>query len=109
MSERKYTDEEIAVLTTAVDNSTKEFLKLHKEEVELLNIALDAMSGVANSYKMRYEKARDEAIKEFAERFKETSNRIVALRDGVELYETKLYQIRATSFDDLVAEMTEDE
>lgn len=55
------------------------------------------------------DKIRAEAIKEFAVRFKETASSIVGFRDGVEIYETKLYQIRATSFDNLVAEMTEGE
>ena len=50
-----------------------------------------------------------EAIKEFELRLKEKSGCIVARRDGVELYTTKLYQIRATDIDNLVAEMTEGE
>lgn len=74
-----------------------------------MQVELDAMRGAANSLKMHYEEAKAEAIKEFALRFKETAIDIVGLRNGVEIYETKLYQIRAMSFDNLVAEMTEGE
>lgn len=42
------------------------------EKIEHLKIELDAMRGSANSYKMHYENARAEAIKEFAEKLKET-------------------------------------
>lgn len=88
---------EIAVLTTAVDNSTKEFLKLHDEyqdqkaEIEKLQevnadlneslrlaaeankdmkIELDAMRGAANSLKMHYDlavKEREANVKGFTE------------------------------------------
>ncbi len=148
---------EIAVLTTAVDNSTKEFLKLHDEyqdqkaeieklqEVnadlnESLRLAAEAnkdLKAEVEEWKARandwqnqclklikeleicqehidqdiiYAKAiKTEAIKQFAERLKEKSGCIVAHRDGVELYTTKLYQIRATDIDSLVKEMTEGE
>lgn len=95
---------EIAVLTTAVDNSTKEFLKLHdeyqdqKEEIERLNIELDAMRGAANSYKMRYEKAKAEAIKDFAER-------VITLIYSVD----DINPVTEWQIDNIVAEMTEGE
>ena len=41
-----------------------------KEEIERLEIELDAMRGAANSYKFHYNEAKSEAIKEFAERLK---------------------------------------
>ena len=41
-----------------------------KAEIERLNIELQSMSGAANSYKMHYETAKSEAIKEFAEKLK---------------------------------------
>ena len=132
MSERKYTDEEIvkaleccsgigdakcvdcpyhdaercaeASATDAID-----LINRLKAEIERLNIELDAMQYELDLLKQEKSVVVAEAIREFAERFKETSNGIVALRDGVEIYETKLYQIRATSFDNLVAEMTEGE
>ena len=37
-------------------------------EIERLTTELDAMRGAANSYKMHYEKAKSEAIKEFADK-----------------------------------------
>lgn len=37
-----------------------------KAEIDDLKVELDAMRGAANSYKMHYENARAEAIKEFA-------------------------------------------
>lgn len=78
-----------------------QYLKLI-EEMEIYQEHIDQDIIYAKAIKA-------EAIKEFAERFKKKTNVIVARRDGVEIYETKLYQIRATSFDDLVAEMTEGE
>lgn len=88
----------------------QEFIRIADSYVQRnkeLEIELDAMRGAANSLKIHYENARAEAIKELAERLKEKSGCIVARRDGVELYTTKLYQIRATDIDNLVAEMTE--
>lgn len=114
---------EIAVLITAVDNSTKEFLKLHdeyqdqKKEIEKLHevnadlneslrlaaeankdmkIELDAMRVAANSYKMCYEKAKAEAIKEFAER---VINLIYSADD--------INPVTEWQIDNLVAELTE--
>lgn len=40
------------------------------EQIETLTVELQAMRGAANSYKMHYENARAEAVKEFAERLK---------------------------------------
>lgn len=90
-----------------VNADLNESLRLAAEANKDMKIELDAMRGAANSLKIHYENARAEAIREFAERLKEESGCIVARRDGVELYTTKLYQIRATDIDNLVAEMTE--
>lgn len=43
-----------------------------KEEIERLETELQAMRGAANSLKMHLQTARAEAIKEFAERLKQT-------------------------------------
>lgn len=39
-------------------------------QIDDLKVKLDAMRGAANSYKMHYENAKSEAVKEFAERLK---------------------------------------
>ena len=65
-----------------------------KAEIERLNIELQSMRNAANSYKMHYETAKSEAIKEFAKR----------LKCGVP-QETGV--IRCADVDNLVKEMTE--
>lgn len=77
-----------------------------KAEVERLKTEQMMAEGYADALE---ERAKVESIKEFVRRFKETTSSIVGLRGGVEIYETKIYQIRATSFDNPVAEMTEGE
>ena len=52
--------------------------------------------------------AKKEAFKEFAEKVKEKSSSIVASHNGVEIPETRIYQISASSLDDLVKEFTEE-
>lgn len=68
-----------------------------KAEIERLNIELQSMRNAANSYKMHYENAKSEAIKEFAERLKE--NYCFTDRWG------KIIPI--STVDNLVKEMTE--
>ena len=79
-----------------------------KAEIERLKADVRICESEIRCERIHRGMAKAEAIKEFAVRFKETTNGIVGLRDGVEIYETKMYQIRATSFDNLVAEMTEE-
>ena len=55
----------------------------------------------------RRNEIKSEAIKEFAEKFKEKAGSIVTSCQGYEIYETKQYQISAVNFDNLVKEMTE--
>ena len=47
-------------------------IKRQKAEIERLETELQAMRGAANSLKMHLQTARAEAIKEFAERLKQT-------------------------------------
>ena len=60
-------NEEIERLNTVHADMT-ESLRLAAEANKDMSVELDAMRGAANSYKMHYENARAEAIKEFAER-----------------------------------------
>lgn len=76
-------------------------------EIERLNIELQSMRSAANSYKMHYEAAKSEAIKEFAERLNGTiTNAINAYYNsnggGYYLAEDVIEDI-----DNLVKEMTE--
>lgn len=52
----------------AVHADMTESLRLAAEANKDMSVELDAMRGAANSYKMHYEKAKSEAIKEFADR-----------------------------------------
>lgn len=45
-----------------------DLINRQKEEIERLNIELQSMRNAANSYKMHYETAKSEAIKEFCEK-----------------------------------------
>ncbi len=85
----------------------------HKKCKEL-EIELDTMRGAANSLKMHYEDARAEAIKEFAERLKETPIKLglpllgLLTKSEIEGYfNHTLLQVR-DAIDNLVAEMMED-
>ena len=64
-----------------------------KAEIERLNIELQSMRSAANSYKMHYETAKSEAVKEFAHLVIDRS------RNGV---------IYTSDIPDLVKEMTEE-
>ena len=54
----------------AVHADMTESLRLAAEANKDISVELDAMRGAANSYKMHYETARAEAIKEFAKKIK---------------------------------------
>ena len=73
---------------------TLDLINRQKAEIERLNIEFQSMRSAANSYKMHYETAKSEAIKEFAER----------LKCGVP-QETGV--IRCADVENLVKEMTE--
>ena len=74
---------EVARLVQENDDlkDSNEHLAVMLEETK---IELEAMRGAANSYKMHYETAKSEAVKEFAERLKEEAcyfGRAVAMED----------------------------
>ena len=85
---------------TAVHADMTESLRLAAEANKDMAVELDAMRGAANSYKMHYEKARAEAIKEFAWRLK---NILTPYPEGTFFEEVSSHEI-----DNLVKEMTED-
>ena len=131
MTARKFTDDEIIKaleLCAKLDHSFEEcdkcpykgecdtkdgnmpadalaLINCQKAEIENLNIELQAMRGAANSYKMRYETARAEAIKEFAERAKEKMNNLARMEYGSD----EIYFLVGKSFiDNLVKEILEE-
>ena len=77
-----------------------DLINRQKEEIDRLNIELQSMRSAANSYKMHYETAASEAIKEFAERLKHFI--IPQKADG---YTREIVLKR--DIDNLVKEMTE--
>lgn len=50
-----------------------DLIKCQKAEVERLNIRNKALTAITKNYDWKFEKAKSEAIKEFAERLKEHS------------------------------------
>ena len=67
---------DMAISALKTDFGTKESYNLinqQKAEIERLNLELQTMRGTANSFKMHYNTARAEGIKEFVERLKEYS------------------------------------
>lgn len=66
---------EIERLNTVHADMT-ESLRLASEANKDMSVGLDAMRGAANFYKMHYETARTEAIKEFAKKIKTDAERI---------------------------------
>ena len=56
-----------------------------KAEIERLKIENQAFRSSANSYKLHYNEARAEAIKEFAKRLKERQVRICDCFEGVSI------------------------
>lgn len=49
----------------------RDIVEHQQAEIEALKIENQALRGAANSYKIHYNKARTEAVKEFAERLKD--------------------------------------
>lgn len=74
--------------------------KAWQKKANALQVELDAMRGAANSYKMHYENAKAEAIKEFAEKLKAN------MCHGYPYLEIEEDLFRR-DVDNLVAEMTE--
>ena len=104
---------EIATLTTAVDNSTKEFLKLHDEyqdqkaEIERLSHKCEDCAGCVQ-WNCDCSIIKTEAIKEVAERLHKGIDDFRDKREMVMLpYTESALLIMERKIDNLVAEMTE--
>lgn len=110
---------EIAALTAAVDNSTKEFLKLHdeyqdqKKEIERLKADVRICESEIRCERIHRGMARAEAVKEFAKKLKETPIELglpllgLLTKSEIEgFFNHTLLQVR-DAIDNLVAEMTE--
>ena len=68
---------------------------------------LEKTKKIPYALKMDVARAKSEAYKEFAERFKEKASSAVTSCQGYEIYETKQYQISAVGLDNLLKELTE--
>ena len=90
--------------STCVFGLAKQVLDINdrqKAEIERLHKEVDRLSQCV----MYHDGQVVDAIKEFAEKFKEKAGSIVTSCQGYEIYETKQYQISAINFDNLVKEM----
>ena len=67
----KYNKNEIFVDNMRLDKLSLELIKQKQAEIEKLKIENKSLRSAANSYKIHYNEARAEAVKEFAERLKE--------------------------------------
>lgn len=68
----EYDKNEIFVDNIRLDKFSLDLINRQKAEIERLKIENQSLRGSANSYKLHYNKARTEAVKEFAERLKNT-------------------------------------
>ena len=84
----------------AVHADMTESLRLAAEANKDMSAELKGMRGAANSYKMHYEEARSEAIKEFAEQIKAIFECDLCFDADVKGYIIK-------EIDDIAKEMTE--
>ena len=66
----KYNKNEIFVDNIRLDKLSLDIIKRQQVEIERLKIENHAHRGAANSYKLHYNEARAEAVKEFADRLK---------------------------------------
>ena len=71
-----------------------------KSEIEMLEIENQSLRSAANSYKLHYNEAKSEAIKEFTERLKESKKQYEGTLAGMTFTMTEL--------DNLVKEMVGD-
>ena len=87
----------ISIVSKALD-----FIKRKDVEIEKLNIELQSMRSAANSYKMRYETAKSEVVKDFVEKFKRKATVVHKTHSGKHWYE-----IDDNELGNLVKEMPE--
>lgn len=105
-AKEKELQEKLVIYKGMIDHQKAEIERLQKAGEE----AVSCFTRMESLYKIKckeLEVAKTEAIKEFAEKFKEKAGSIVTSCQGYEIYKTKQYQISAINFDNLVKEMTE--
>lgn len=80
--------------------SLLETIECQEAVIDKQTVELEAMRGAANSYKMHYENAKAEAVKEFAERLKKKETTAISCKrfEGV---------VSTDDIDNLVKEFTE--
>lgn len=66
----KYNKNEIFVDNMRLDKLSLELIKQKQAEIKKLKIENQSLRSAANSYKLHYNEARAEAVKEFAEKLK---------------------------------------
>lgn len=111
---------EYDAVVSAVDNSTKEFLKLHDKYQEQKSV-VERLQGQVNRLK-KYDEERDIAlharliaetrekvVREIFEEIERNSSYCVASHNGEEIYETKTYTISALKLAELKKKRTEGE
>ena len=90
---------EISALTSAVDNSTKEFLNLHdeykvqKEMIERLTKAIEVQEIMLENHDRKIKATKAEAIKEFAEWLEALEEVVTSLKDGEPITAVETYYI----------------
>ena len=87
----------ISVDNNRLDKLTLDLIKRQQAENEELRIENQSLRAAANSYKMHYNEAKSEAIKEFTERLKESKKQYEGTLAGMTFTMTEL--------DNLVKEM----
>ena len=87
---------------TSIASKALDLIKRKDVEIERLNIELQSMRSAANSYKMHYETAKSEAVKDFVEKFKRKATVVHKTHSGKHWYE-----IDDDEIDNILKEMTE--
>ena len=68
----EYDKNEIFISDVRLDKLSLDLINRQQAEIERLKIENQSLRGAANSYKIHYDEAGAEAVKEFAEQLKET-------------------------------------
>lgn len=100
--ELRFDDTEYA--TVRLDTLTNALALINRQKAKIERLE-EENAKVHKIIPKMIETAKAEAIKEFAEKFKEKAGSVVTSCQGIEIYETKQYQISAVDFDNLVKEM----
>lgn len=83
----------------------RDIVEQQQAEIERLKIENQSLRAAANSYKIHYNEARSEAVKEFAERLKEKCHNYYP---SIDSYCVSRKAVEIRDIDDLVKEMVGD-